>query len=131
MKKTSTDLPHFGNMLNSYVRNNRFKQTELAHNIGVRTETLNLFMKRQDIKLTYIWSLCLTLRYNFLSDLAAQLPSDLPCIPTPKDQRIAELEAQLRDANTERDGLQREVKVLQGVIAAAMTQGGSGTQGIG
>lgn len=71
-------------------------------------------LKRPDNRLSYLWHICFALNYNFLSDLAAQLPPTMPCGPTAKDQRIVDLEKQLRELQTECHTLQRVVEALGG-----------------
>lgn len=46
--------------------------------------------------------------------IGAQLPPTMPCAPTVKDQRIAELEKQLEELRTECRTLQRVVDALSG-----------------
>jgi hypothetical protein len=112
---TALPPPHFGQMLKSHMRKHRYYQSALARDIGMRRESLADLLKRPDSKFSNLWKICFALRYNFLSDLAAQLPPTMPSAPTAKDQRIAELEQQLREMQTEVHTLQRVVEALQKV----------------
>jgi DNA-binding XRE family transcriptional regulator len=111
--KLPIEPPHIGKMLNNYIRRNRYYQSALARDIGVRPETISDFLKRPDNKISNLWKVCFALNYNFLSDLAAKLPPAMPCAPTPKDQRMAELEKQVQELTAECQTLQRVVEALQ------------------
>jgi hypothetical protein len=108
------EAPHIGQLLKAHIKEHRYYQSALARDLGVYPETVADFLKRPDNRLTVIWKICLALRYNFLSDLAAQLPPDLPCAPTAKDRRIAELEAQVEALQAECRTLERIVEALKG-----------------
>lgn len=108
------EAPHVGSLINRHLRRNRFYQAALARDIGVRRETIANFLKAPDNRISNLWKICFALNYNFLSDLAAQLPPTMPCAPTAKDQRIAELEKQLEELRSECHTLQRVVEALGG-----------------
>jgi DNA-binding Xre family transcriptional regulator len=113
MKTEATEAPHVGHMLNSHMRKHRYYKSALARDIGMNYETVVNFMRRPDIKVSYLWRICHALNYNFLADLATLLPPDMPSAPTTKDTRIAELETQLQQLTTERDTLQRVLEILR------------------
>ena len=114
MTSSPLEPPHIGKMLDEYVRSHRFHQASLARAIGVHSETIANFLKRPDNRISYLWKICFALRYNFLSDLAAQLPPTMPCAPTAKDERIAELEKKVQELEAECHTLQRVVDALKG-----------------
>jgi hypothetical protein len=91
MTSTST-LPHIGQMLSKHIRKFRLYRSALARDIGVRRESIDHALKQDDMKLGNLWRICYALKYNFIADMAAQLPPEMPCAPTAKDARIAELE---------------------------------------
>jgi DNA-binding Xre family transcriptional regulator len=113
MKTEATEAPHVGHMLNSHMRKHRYYKSALARDIGMNYETVVNFMRRPDIKVSYLWRICNALNYNFLAELAALLPPDMPSPPNAKDARIAELETQVQQLTTERDTLQRVLEILQ------------------
>lgn len=113
MASKHPEPPHIGKMLDRHIRKYRFHQSSLARFVGVHTETIANFLKHPDNKISYIWRICFGLNYNFLSDIAAQLPPTMPCAPTPKDARIAELEKQMQELTAECATLQRVVDALQ------------------
>lgn len=110
---SKSTLPHIGQMLSKHIRKFRLFRSALARDMGVRRESIDYTLKQDDIKLGNLWSICYALKYNFLADIAAQLPPEMPCAPTAKDARIAELEKQVQDLTAERDMLQRVVEVLR------------------
>lgn len=114
MNNPLKEPPRFGDMLNAHMRRNRFYKSALARDIGVRHETIADFVKRPDNRLSYIWKICFALNHNFLSDLAAQLPPTMPCAPTAKDERIAELEKKVQELEAECHTLQRVIDALKG-----------------
>lgn len=113
MKFERIPAPHIGTLLNKHMRRHRYYKSALARDIGVNYKTVVKIMRRPDIKASFLWNICFALRYNFISDLAAQLPPEMPCAPTPKDERIAELEQQVQQLTTERDTLQRVLDILR------------------
>ena len=100
-------------MLNSHMRKHRYYKSALARDIGANYTTVVDFMRRADIKLSYLWRISNALNYNFLAEIAALLPPDMPSPPSAKDARIAELETQVKQLTTERDTLQRVLEILQ------------------
>lgn len=113
MAVTIPESPNIGQILNNHVRRNRFHQSALARNIGVRSETIANFLRRPDNRISYIWRICFALNYNFFADIAAKLPATMRCAPTAKDERIAELEKEMQQLRTERDILQGVIDVLR------------------
>lgn len=113
MIKIPSPSPHTGKMLRSHIRKHRYYQAALARDIGVRYKTVANFLKTPDNKVSNLWKVSFGLNYNFLSDIAAQLPPTMPCAPTAKDERIAELEKQLKEMTTECEILQRLVDALK------------------
>lgn len=113
MSQKLPDSPHIGTLLNAYIRKHRLYQSALARDIGKRPETVADFLKKPDNKISNLWKICFALNHNFFSDIAAQLPPEMPATPTAKDLRIAELEKQVQELKTERDNLQRVIDILR------------------
>jgi hypothetical protein len=113
MKTVQPAAPHVGQMMDKHMRQHRYHKAALARKIAVNYTTVVNFMRSPDNRVSYIWNICHALRYNFLSDLAAQLPPDMPCAPTLKDQRITELEQQVQQLTQECATLQRVIDTLR------------------
>ncbi len=113
MKLQITPAPHTGEMMDKHMRLYRFHKSALARKIDLNYKTVVNIMRRPDNNVSTIWNICHALRYNFLSDLAAQLPPDMPCAPTSKDQRIAQLEQQVQQLTQECATLQRGIDTLR------------------
>lgn len=113
MEQSSPEAPHVGHMLNVHMRRHRYYKSALARDIGMNYETVVNFMRRPDIKVSYLWRICHALNYNFVAELAAQLPPAMPAPPGPKDDRIAELERQVQELTMECDTLQRVIDILR------------------
>ena len=113
MSIPATASPQIGEMMDKHMRQHRYHKSALARKIGVNYKTVVNYMRSPDIRMIVLWNICHALRYNFLSDLAAQLPPDMPCAPTPKDQRIAQLEQQVQQLTQECATLQRVIDTLR------------------
>ena len=110
---STTILPHIGQMLSKHIRTFRLYRSALARDIGVRRESIDHALKQPDMRLGNLWRICHALNYNFLADLSALLPPDMPSAPNAKDARIAELEKEVQQLTTERDTLQRVLEILR------------------
>ncbi|MCG3165234.1 MAG: hypothetical protein POELPBGB_00996 [Bacteroidia bacterium] len=106
-------VKHVGQMLNQHIRKNRYYKSALARDLDRRYETIADYLKRPSVQVRILFELCQALNHNFFADIAAQLPPDMPANPTPKDQRIAELEKQVQQLSTERDNLQKVLDILR------------------
>ena len=113
LTRTDNKAPHTGQMLTTYIKSKRIYQSALSRKLGRAGTTVSDFRKRSTIQTAILWEICHALNYNFFSDIAAQLPAEMPANPTPKDQRIAELEKQVSEIKTERDNLQQVIEILK------------------
>lgn len=104
---------HIGTMIAKYIRKNRFYRSAMARDMSIRRESLDYLLKRPDSRVSNLWKMSYALNYNFLADIAVQLPAQMPCQPNAKDKRIAELEKQVQELTTECNTLQRVVEALQ------------------
>lgn len=110
---TQSGSPNTGTLLTTFIKKNRIYQNALARKLGRSTHTVYAFRKRTSIQTAVLWEFCHALNYNFFSDIAAQLPPQMPCATTLKDQRIAELEKQVQELTTERNNLKQVVEILR------------------
>lgn len=113
MKNPLPPAPNLGTILNTHMRRHRYYKSALARDIGVNYKTVVRIMRRPDISASMLWNICFALNYNFLSELAGMLPPTMPAPPTPKDTRIAELEAQVQQLTSECNTLQRIIDALK------------------
>jgi hypothetical protein len=113
LRETALPVPHTGKMLTAYIKSKRIYQSALTRKLGRNRGTLTAFRKRISIQTAILWEICHALNHNFFSDIAAQLPPEMPANPTPKDQRITELEKQLQELTTERNNLQKVLDILR------------------
>lgn len=96
-----------------HIRKHRYYKSALARDLGRPYETIADYLKCPSIHVRILFEICQALNHNFFSDIAAQLPPEMPANPTPKDQRIAELEKQVQELSTERDNLQKVLDILR------------------
>lgn len=105
--------PHAGSLVKEYIKSNRLYQSALARDLGRRPETVSAYLKSNSLHTRVLFELSQALNRNFFSDIASLLPSAMSAAPTPKDQRVTELEKQLADMKTERDNLQKVLDILR------------------
>ena len=103
------ETPHIGNMLNEYAKQKRIYKSAWARQMGVTQQTVGNYTKSQNMQVDTLFKISQALNYNFIADVAAQLPQ-LPFANStmPND----ELEA----LKKENEKLKMEVEILRGVV---------------
>lgn len=103
----SIETLHIGEMLYKHIRQHRYFQSVLARDLGISQKSVWQYKKRKTMRVDTLLNLCQSLNYNFLRDIAALLPADMPPHHAhPLQTRLAELEQQNHE-------LQLQVKTLQ------------------
>jgi len=98
---------HIGNLLKAYVKKNRIRQSGWGRKANLNPKTIAGYLKRPTMRIDTLLHICTTLNYNFLKEVAAILPPDMPPVSENNLQaRVAELELQNRD-------LELQVKTLE------------------
>mgnify|MGYP006245617797 FL=1 len=69
---------HLGQILHTYIKKHRLSQAALARDINKSPRAIAMYLKRPSLQVNTLMELCIGLRYNFFSDLAAMLPESLP-----------------------------------------------------
>lgn len=99
--------PHIGNILKAHVKKYRLRQTGWARQEGLNRKTVGSYLQSKDMQVGTLFSICQALNYNFLKEIAALLPPDMPpATENPLQARINELEKQKSD-------LELQVKTLK------------------
>lgn len=102
---------HIGKMLTAHVKKYRIRQSGWARQEGLNRHTIASYLKQEDMRVATLYAVCQALNYNFLKEIANQLPADMPpLIPNPLQTRLTELEKQNHD-------LQMQVQTLEKAIA--------------
>jgi len=109
MQKT-IEAPHIGNILKAHVKKYRLRQAGWAKQDGLNRNTIADYMKQKDMRVGTLFTICQSLQYNFLKEIAALLPPDMPPVAeNPLQARVTELEKQNSD-------LQLQIKTLEKAI---------------
>jgi len=105
------EAPDIGFIIKSHVKKNRLRQNGWARQEGKSRTTIADYLKRKDMRVGTLFEVCQALNYNFLRDIAAMLPPEMPPQNThPLQTRVEELEQQ----NLE---LQLQVKTLKEALS--------------
>ncbi len=106
-KKRETTMPHIGDMLNTFIKKNRWPKSVIARKTTRTPSTIEGFLKRPSLQIAILWEISHATHYNFIADIAAQLPAEYNSnAPNPYEElteRIAMLEQQLQKMTDERD----------------------------
>jgi len=100
-----------GKMLRAYVKAKRIYQSAWARKVGLNAKTINNYLRQPNMRIDTLFDISQALNYNFLREIAALLPPEMPPHNiSPQQTRIAELELQ----NNE---LQLQVKTLKEALS--------------
>ena len=103
--------PDIGDILKKHVKKHRLRQNGWARQEGKNRRTIAKYLKGKDMHVGTLFTICQALNYNFLRDIAAMLPPEMPPHYThPLQTRVDELEQQ----NLE---LQLQVKTLEKALS--------------
>lgn len=105
---TSKDLPmpHVGAKLKAFFKARRTHKAVVARILNVNDVSIVRYQKRESLQCRLLWELSLILKHNFFKDLAALMPEDFTSyapVDTSKDERIAQLEEEIKIITRERD----------------------------
>ena len=70
--------PHIGQFLRKYVKEKRIYQAAWGRRQGVTAVTIARYFKRETMKITTLFTISQVLKYNFIREIADQLPAELP-----------------------------------------------------
>ncbi len=90
---------HFGKLLKTYIDKRKVAKSALARKIKRKDSTIIHYQNSASLQMSIVHELCHALKHNFFADMAAQLPESYTTSAAPdtaKDERIAELEEQLK-----------------------------------
>ena len=98
--------PHSGLLLTTYFKEKRIRKSALAREMNRRPDTIYGFEKNSSIQTAILWEICHALKHNFFADIALLLPSTysqtISAEALAKDQRIAELDQQIKILEAEK-----------------------------
>ena len=115
MKKEIKKPYHIGNRLKKYVTDNRLSRANWARAQGIIPRQVFEYFKNENMRVSTLFTICGVLQYNFIREIADQLPADLPPHTiNPLQQRVDELEKE-NEKLREQVALLREVAGLKKV----------------
>lgn len=104
------EMPSVGDMLRKYVKKHRLSQSGWGRQASLNRKTIASYLKNPDMHIGTLWNISQELGYNFVQEIANQLPPELPPHPeNPLAARVAELEE-------ENKLLRKEVETLKEAI---------------
>jgi hypothetical protein len=99
---------NIGQLLTTHFEKHRTRRAALARHMNTYISTILRYQKSESLQTKILFELCIHLKHNFFMDIAQMLPPEYTTTQNPfeaKDQRIAQLEEELKLAKTERDVL--------------------------
>jgi hypothetical protein len=102
-KKMDT-APHTGNMLKAFVQQHRIFQSGWARQQGIGPTSVARYLKQPTMRIDTLFTICQTLNYNFLRDIADALPPTMP-------------PHQVSSQQLETEALKQQVTALQTQVA--------------
>ncbi|MGJ8594193.1 MAG: helix-turn-helix domain-containing protein [Aquaticitalea sp.] len=102
---------HFGQFLRAFLSKHRLPIAALARHLNIHPEQIQRHLKSEDVRASVLLEFCHAYQHNFFADLAVTLPPHyLHAQPdTSPQERIAELEMQLKQVTAERDVLKEVI----------------------
>ena len=101
---------HIGQRIKKYVEENRVSQAAWSRRQKISQKTIWKYMKSENMRTDTLFNICQELKYNFLREIADQLPAEFPPhAVNPLQQRVEELEK-------ENERLKHEIEILERVV---------------
>lgn len=108
-------IEHIGARLRKFVDEKRIKQANWARAQGIQPRVIGRYFKKADMKLGTLFTICQTLKYNFIREIAGQLPSDFPPhTPNPLEAENAALKKEI-------ERLKGDIDLLKEIVGVKKT----------
>lgn len=102
---------HIGKMLRAHMDKNKYNKAALARQAGWKARNVAHYFKRPSVQVSTLIMLSHGMKYNFLRDLADELPAEFPSkTPPALAVRISELEKEVERLRIEIAVLERMKK---------------------
>jgi len=105
------EIPDIGKILKAHVKKNRLRQNGWARQEGLNRKSIADYLKRKDMRVGTLFTVCQALNYNFLRDIAAMLPPEMP------PQNIHPLQTRVEELEQQNLELQLQVKTLKEALS--------------
>lgn len=107
--------PDIGKLLRAYVKKHRIYQSGWARKKGISPKSVARYLKQPGMMVDTLFAICQTLNYNFLKEIAALLPPDMPPLTdNPLQTRITELEKDKHDLEMQVKTLKEAIELMGG-----------------
>jgi transcriptional regulator with XRE-family HTH domain len=107
--------PDIGNLLKDYVKKHRIYQSAWARKVKLNRKTIAQYLKQPAMQVDTLFNICQALNYNFLKEIAALLPADMPPhADNPLQTRITELEKEKHDLELQVKTFEKALELLSG-----------------
>ena len=93
------DMPHVGELLKAFIKKNRWPKSVIARKTLRSPVTIEYFLKRPSLQIAILWEISHATHYNFIADIAAQLPADYDSSAPDNTLALQEELEQLREEN--------------------------------
>ncbi len=101
--ETKPKAPHVGQLLRAYTRKRKISHSSWQQISGKAYSTIIKYQKQPTMRVATLFDICLTLKRNFIREIADMLPAELEPKALPDQtadvaalqQRIAQLETQV------------------------------------
>lgn len=104
---TRIEALNIGQMLRKHVKKHRLFQSRWARQQGVTPKTIATYLKNPGMRVDTLFLICQVLEYNFFTEIAQQLPAELPPVI------IHDSEQQLEAMKQENEQLKLQVVTLE------------------
>lgn len=96
MKNQLQKTPHIGKMLKKYIMENKVFQAAWARQQNVNSKTIAKYFKKESMQVSTLFTISQVLKYNFIGDIAKQLPAELPPhTPNPLETEVTSLKKEI------------------------------------
>lgn len=106
-QQSAKSYQHNGKMLADYFAKYQVNRSALARQLGVSPSTVMKYLESESLQFRILWGISLALNHNFIADLTAQIPVEMP--EPPKDEKLLALEKEL-------EHLKIELSVYQKIV---------------
>jgi hypothetical protein len=109
----TTEMPHNGEMLKAHFAEKRIRKAALARLMHIQPSQLLQYTKRANLPAQVLWDISQHLQYNFLAEIALQLPSSLA---QPPQEKNIELNNAIQTLKAEINRLQVENNLMKAIL---------------
>jgi hypothetical protein len=107
--------PHIGQMLRAYTRSHKISHSAWQQVSGKSYNSIINYQKQPTMRIDTLFTICQTLKHNFLREIADMLPPDMPPqAPSNQQAQVAALLQQVKDLQTQVATLKEALKLVGG-----------------